>query len=292
MPRPIVLAALLLVCMPLLRIGPRAHATANERYEDIYYLPEPGWLRVFALGHRAALCDLLWIRALIYTGDEMVHRGTLRYVFDYTEAMLALDPDVEAIYHWIATTGLYQPDAITREEFVRTLDFLERGAERIPESGALQWDLGATYAFESAPYAADDAERRRWREAGAEHLLAATRMGAAPPWMVLANSALLAQFGATQRAVEHLEEMYAVVEDPTMRAEIGARIASLRGEAEAAAFLDESERFESARSRDYPYVDPNLYFVLGAPLDIAAPLREGYAASSFDDTLEAWMDPR
>lgn len=276
-----------LVAVPVLRVGPRAHATASERYEDVYYLPPPHWLRVFALGHDAALCDLLWIRALIYTGDEMVNRGALVHVFDYTEAMLELDPSFESIYHWIATAGLYQPEAITRDEIVRTIELLEQGVARLPDSGRLQWDLGATYAFEAGPYASGPEERRAWLEAGAEHLMAAARLGAAPPWMALANTQLLLRVGERERAVEHLEEMYSTVEDAALRESIAARIAELRDSSYADAFVTESEDRENARIREFPYVHPDLYFILGPrpPVEVGSSLRDGFAAHVFDDEL-------
>lgn len=268
-----------------LRARSHDHATELETYEDIYYLPPAHWLPVFSLGHHAALTDLLWIRGLIYMGDEYRHRGAMNYVFDYTEAMLSLDPDFEALYHWIATAGLYQPEAIGRDEILRTLDLLERGVARMPESGQLQWDLGATYAFEAGPYARDDAERDAWRLAGAEHLMAAARLGAAPPWMVLTNTRLLMRVGENERAVEHLEEMYSAVDDPAVREEISIRIASLRNETYSSAFVEESEALEERRLRTYPFMPPSMYFLMGDPADIDSSLRDGFAAHVFDDEL-------
>ena len=292
--RPIPLSLLLLgiVLGVGLRAAVRDHATASETYEDIYYLPPPAWLPVMSLGHDSALVDLLWIRALVYVGEEFGHRGEMRHVFDYTEAMLSLEPDFETLYHWIASAGLYQTSEVTREDLLRTLAILERGVERMPDSGQLHWDLGATLAFESSDFAVDDAEREDWRLRGVEHLMIATRLGAAPLWMVLANSSMLLRVGASERAVEHLEEMYATVDSPETRAEIQARIAAIRGEAHAEAFVHEAEQLEEARLGEFPYVEPNLYFLLGPrpPVDTAAALRDGHGAHAFDDVLEAWAD--
>jgi hypothetical protein len=271
----------------VLRRPAREHAIESQTYEDIYYLPPGAWLPVLSLGHQSALADLLWIRALVYVGDEFGNRHPMRHVFDYTDAMLELEPDFEAVYHWIASAGVYRTVDVTRQDLLRTISLLEHGVERLPESGQLHWDLGATLAFESAPFAESDAEREDWRLRGIEHLMIATRLGAAPQWMVLSNSSMLMRVGASERAVEHLEEMYATVEDPAMRAEVGARIAALRGEAHAAAFLDETERLEEERLRALPYVHPSLYFLVGPrpPVDTEATLRDGFAAHVFDGEL-------
>lgn len=281
---PLALAALFLGALRL-RGAANAHLVATTAYEDIYYLPPPGALRVAALGHDAALADLLWIRALIYTGDEYTHLGGLRYVFAYTDALLTLDPDFRAVYHWIASAGTYQPEAITIDEVQATLAILERGVARFPDDGELAWDLGATYAFELPAFLATDEERADARLRASPHLMRAARLGAAPPWMMLSNATLLSRIGRAERAVEHLEEMYATVDDPSLRAQIAARIAALRTESHASAFVEMSEAEEGARLRAYPWVHPAMYHLLGPrpAVDVAASLRDGFAAHAFDE---------
>src|SRR4051812_14264963 len=64
-----------------------------QRYEDVYYLPPAEWLPAMSLGYTSALADLLWCRTLIYFGEEIGARGAVRHLFQYTDAVLALDPD-------------------------------------------------------------------------------------------------------------------------------------------------------------------------------------------------------
>ncbi len=283
------LIALLSALLALALLRPiREHARISTTYEDVYYVPPTSWLPLFSLGHDSALADVLWIRSLVYLGDEYRHAGALSHVFDYTDAILTLDPHFEAAYHWIASAGLYQPEEIGRPELLRTIEILTRGVERLPDSGQLQWDLGATYAFESSPYALDDAERDEWRLRGIEHLMIATRLGAAPPWMMLSNAAMLMRVGANERAIEHLEEMYASVDDANTREQIALRIAAIRGETYSTAFVGEAEAFEEARMQAFPYAHPHLYFLMGPrpPVDVDSSLRDGFAAHAFDDEIE------
>lgn len=279
------LALLAMLVASAFRAPARRHSASSDTYEDVYYLPPPSWLPVLSLGYQSALLDLLWIRALVYVGDEFGHAGAMRYVFDYTESMLVLEPDFEPTYHWIASAGLYQTADITRDDLLRTIRLLERGVERLPDSGQLQWDLGATLAFEVGPYAKSDGERDDWRLQGIEHLMIATRLGAAPPWMVLSSASMLTRIGANERAVEHMEEMYATLDDPETRAVLAERIAAIRGETYSTAFVDASEAAEVERRENLPYGHPHLYFLLGPPPDIDASLRDGFAAHAFDDEI-------
>lgn len=282
------LAFVLGVVLALWLRGPlRDHAVASTTYEDIYYLPPADWLPVLSMGYRHALADVLLIRSLVYVGEEYHQRGGADHVFDYMDGVLALDPRFEGAYHWVATAGLYQTEGIGREEVVRTLATLERGVAELPESGLLEWDLGATYAFEAPPYAESPAERDAWLLAGADHLMRASRLGAAPPWAVLSNARLLLRVGENERAIEHLEEMYSTVDDPTLREEIALRIAEMRNDTYANAFVEEADAIEERRLRELPYVHPELYFVLGPrpPADEVSSLRDGFAAHAFDDEI-------
>ena len=240
----------------------RAEAAAAVTYEDVYYLPSPPMLRVLALGHTEALADLLWCRALVNLGEEYGHQGSLRYVFDYTESMLALDPDFLAVYRWIGTAGVYQPVETDVADVERSVAIMERGRRRFPQDGRLAWLAGATLTFE-LPNLLPPERRVDARLRGTEHLMDAVRLGAAPEWMVLANTSILQQFGHQDRIIQHLEEMYATVSDERVREEIAVRIEDLRSASYREAFVQANDEAEAERLRTFPYVHPSLFFLLG-----------------------------
>jgi hypothetical protein len=268
------------------RLGAMERYLATSGYEDHYYLPAPDWLVPFSLGHREALADLVWLRALVYYGDEFVDRGDVEHVFDYAEAMLALDPDFRAVYAWIGTAGVYRPQDVTAEDVGRAIDIMERGVARFPDDGELAWEVGATLAFE-LPHLqqGDRAAQDRSRERGATYLMRASELGAAPAYAVLTSASLLARVGRAELAASHLEEMYAVTSDPDLRAEIAARIESIRSESFGRAFVEENARFEDRWSREMPYAPASLYFLAGPVpvIDVNAGLRDGFAAHVLDD---------
>ena len=241
---------------------------STQAYEDIYYLPPPHWLEVMSLGYRRALADLIWLRALIYFGDEFENDGAVRHVFNYGESMLKLDPDFRRVYRWIGVAGVYTPKGSSNEFIERSIDVLRRGNERFPNDGELAWDAGATITYELLPRLGKEDPRYAQLELeGNEYMLAAARLGAGPPWLVLTNASALRELGETDRELRHLEEMYALVHDPDVKARIERRLRRLRDQAYAEAFRSVNEEFEERRLREFPYMPSTLYFFVADPID-------------------------
>jgi len=259
-----------------LRLRAQSHFESTQEYEDIYYVPPPAWLPIFALGHDEALADLIWMRTLVYFGDELIHRGQVHHIFDYANAILTLDPDFKKVYQWAGTAGMYRPNETPLEEMYEAVDFLERGVRRFPDDGEMAWDLGASLAYELVPRVDDEDEKNRLRAAGVEHMQVAALLGAGPPWLVLTNATQLRRLGRTEQAIRHLEEMYATVTVPDVKRHIEIEIAVLRGEAHAEAMRHATEEAEARRARELPYVPATLYLLIGPrPLvDPAAPYFE------------------
>lgn len=259
------LAVLLLAGVGTTLLRPLAMKTylAGETYEDVYYLPPPTWLRVFSLGHEEALADLIWMRALVYFGDELVNRGEVTHVFDYGDAIVTLDPYFAAAYRWVGTSALYRTGTITARDGERAVAFLERGVHRLPDDGELLWSLGATLSYELPPLLQDPAAKREARRRGIPYLEAAARRGAGPKWLVLTNATQLERLGRTEQSIRHLEEMYATVRDEDVRQEIAAHLARLRTAAYAEAFAAAQRDLDERRWRDAAYLPPALYLLTG-----------------------------
>jgi tetratricopeptide (TPR) repeat protein len=236
---------------------------AGQHYEDIYYLPDAAWLPVMSLGFRDALADLIWCKSLVYFGEELGHRGRVRYVFAYTDAVLALDPDFRSAYRWIASAAIYRPMDVSLSDGLRAARYVERAAQRWPSDGELQWDYGSLLRFELAPLERDKQKKRALLEKAAPYLQAAARLGAGPPWLALNNAALLNKLGRTEQAIRQLEELHGTVQDDGVRRDIEHHLAKLRAETYVEALRTANETFERQRTTSYPYLSPGLFFLLG-----------------------------
>jgi len=263
--RAIALALLVLLapCALLVRRQCAHTYSRNQRYEDVYYLPPNSWLKPLSLGFDSAIADLLWMRAILYFGKEMIAHGETRYIYDYIDAMLTLDPDFRAVYKWSSTAGLYHSGKITLKDGYRVVSYLERAVERWPADGELFWELGSVLRFELAPVATDPKEKQRLYEAAMDPLTTAARLGAGPPWLASLNAQLLNKLGKTEQAIRHLEEMYEAVDDQRERQQIQFQLARLRSERYATAFKSAMEELQNARHENYPYLSTNLYLLVG-----------------------------
>jgi hypothetical protein len=148
----LVLLCLLLAAAAADKVRERAQRQflQTQSYEDLYYLPPSDSLVIGSLGYREALADLLWMKALVYYGEELLHRGEVRHLFRYGDAVLALDPEFRRVYRWVASSALYRTGNVSADDVYAAIRYLEVAARRFPDDGELAWDLGANYAFELA----------------------------------------------------------------------------------------------------------------------------------------------
>jgi hypothetical protein len=270
-----------------------AHFLATQRYEDVYYLPPPVWLDALSLGHREALADLIWLRSLVYFGDELMHRGNVEHLYNYADAMLSLDPYFAKVYTWVSACALYRTGEVTAKDGRRVVDYLERGVRLFPDDGELAWTLGADYLYELPPLLHDAKAEADAKRRGLEHLRIAAVLGAGPPWLALTTAAELGRLGQHEQEIAHLQEVYAQVSDPKVKAQIETRLGELRSAAYAEALRRTFEELEAARLRDFPYVDRELYVLIGPrpPFDGQALLLRHFDPADEHFATNAAADP-
>jgi hypothetical protein len=257
-----------------IRLAAFAEHQAAQRYEDVYYLPRTDLLPLLSLGFREALADLIWCKSQVYFGEELVRRGAVKYVFTYTDAVLALDPTLRAAYRWIAIAALYRPVDVTIEEGLHAASYLKRALERWPNDGQLHWEYGATLRFELAPLEKDRSRKQALVERAATHLESAARLGAGPPWLVLNNVDLLNKLGRSEQAIRQLEELHGTVQSDQVRSEIEERLRQLRAHTYLEALKATNEQFEQQRKRSYPYLSNSLFMLVGEPMDAQSYYRD------------------
>jgi hypothetical protein len=253
----------LALCIRVIRLDAFDKRQAGQRFEDIYYLPRPDFLPVLSLGYRDALADLIWCKSLVYFGDQLGHRGIVKFVFEYSDAILALDPDYRAAYRWAATASMYRPTPVSLADGRHGASYLQRAVDRWPDDGELEWDLGSLLRFELMPLEADPAAKRALMERAAPHLEAAARLGAGPPWLALNNAKLLNTLGRTDQAIRHLEELRVTINEPSILRDIDYQLRKLKTASylEAARVADAD--YQQAHDQSYPYLSDGLFWLLG-----------------------------
>jgi len=245
------------------RAAAQRQFAATRTYEDIYYLPARDYLVLGSLGYRSALADLIWMKALVYYGEELGHRGDVKHLFRYGDAMLALDPDFKRVYRWVASSAVYRTGTVTVADVKHAIGYLEQATRRFPDDGELAWDVGANYTFELAPLLTDSEARAAARRKGLEYLETAVLRHAGPPWLVLQTASQLQRLGRNEQAIRHLEDVYATASDPSVKQAIEQRLTQLRSATYAEAVRRTNDELEGERVANFPYLDATLYLLVG-----------------------------
>lgn len=248
-----------------------AHVLNTKTYEDLYYLPSPDVLQVLSFGHHEAAADLVWMKGLVYVGNEFEHRGALQHAFRYSDAIVALDPDFRRAYTWAATMGLYRPVIPTLDDAVRAVAYLDQAAARFPDDPEIAWQRAAAWSYELPSFTQDAEEKTRFREIGAEHMVVAARLGGGPPWLALTNATQLEALGQMDRAIHHLAEMHSMTQDEELRAQIEARLEQMRADARVEALRAAERELVEDASREYPWLPVDFFILVRSPRPVVRP---------------------
>jgi hypothetical protein len=177
--------------------------------------------------------------------------------------MLTLDPYFKKVYSWISACALYRTGTVTADDAKQVIAYLERGVRLFPDDGELAWTLGADYLYELPPLLQNEAERQEAKRRAIEHLKVAALRGAGPPWLALSTATELGKLGQHEQEIAHLQEIYDQVSDPDIKDQIEQRMSRLRSVAYTEALRHTYEELEAARLRDFPYLDRELYLLVG-----------------------------
>lgn len=274
-----------------LALGSALRVYAMERFldaktvEDVYTLPPPDWLAALSLGHREAVASALYPKALVYFGEGFLHSTETRYVFEYAEAMVHLDPEFREAYRFLATTALYRRVEATPDEMRRVVEFVRTGADRFPGDGKLAWNAAATMAYEVAPHLPGE-ERERLEDEAQPYFARAVETGDAPHWIALSTAERLTDLGQAERAAQQLAAILPRIDDEPTRLAVIARLTELRAEADHRGLVHALDALLERHAADFPFVPLDFYPILGPrelieplPLDLLALLDDERAAA-------------
>jgi hypothetical protein len=269
---PWLVASLLAVsALGVARTQPRLARIVHDAKEqsDVYALPPPAQLKLFALGYDAATVDLLWAKMLVAYGTHW-HEKREFHADPYLDAILEIEPSYGPAYRFADTLLCYRPLHATEADARKTRAILERGTRERPGDYMVWVEYGQFSVFLGPGYltSADEAEKDRWRREGALALTRAVDLGAGTDTAVIAAT-ILGQTGEREAAIASLERSYAYTDDPDRRADISRKLMRLDAMAES----DKRERslnlLESLWKRDWSFLTRDQYVLL-APMPDAA----------------------
>lgn len=230
--------------------------------QDLLYLPRPNALKAMSLGHHELAADLVFVRALIYFGGELAHTREYRWLDNYLETIVALDPKWRTPYRWAGVATMYDGRTITNASVLASNHFLELGSKQFPGDWELPFMLGCNYLFELK--SDDKAQKADWRQRGGEWIRHSALVGGAPSWVPLLAATIMREEGREEAAIRHLEEVYVSTQDEKTRQEVKNRLLSLHAQIDFNKAERERRQFEMSWRYTVPYAPPDFFVAVGA----------------------------
>ena len=279
----------LVVSLLMLGAGTRTVRTAaseafleGQEYASVYYLPRRELLPAMSLGYAEAAASLIWLKALVYVGDELANESGADDFYSYAHAIIELDPSFCEAYDWGTTAGTYRARAVTVEELYQALEIARLGYERCT-SGDSAWALAALILYRVLPAMSHDdvstvhgESPEELRTEGEIAMAYAVRNGATPEWQSVTNAIQLTELGQSALALEQLQQMYALANNDETR----GQIATLLREAQASTFVAQVEAERQQMNADWeaelPWVDFDLYQFVWRPAEPVLSPSDGF----------------
>ncbi len=237
----------------------RATWPAAEDY--VWFLPPPKVAPIMFAGYRQMAADVTWARTLVYYGSSFVGDADYRYLEQYIDNVIALDPKFKRVYQWASYAVTFKAEKATNDEFKSAVKYLERGIKQFPDGYELYWIAGQRYFFDL--YSKDKEERRRYRERGAELIEKAMRKEDAPKDLAKSAAAFRMKLGQKERALHALREIILTTENEKAQKVLIERYNLLAKKAFPKEETDAKKRFLEGWKRGFPFTNPSMYVLLG-----------------------------
>jgi hypothetical protein len=197
---------------------------------DTFYLPPSSALRVVALRHNELLADLIHARANVYFGTQLHARVPTKWLAQYLEAAIDLDPKFQRLYLAGAAMLIYNGQKITPDMVLAAIHVLQRGHKAFPFEWEFPFQIGFNFLFELPHDAGEDDPRvPGWRQQGVEMLRQAALYEGIPFYIPNLVARMLTKSGADDMAIRQLEQSYAVATNQEARTQIRNKLFAMRG---------------------------------------------------------------
>jgi len=152
--------------IPLLIVLVTGYALVKERIDDrmevrrqetdIRYLPSPKAAEFMSFGFKPAVADLFWIEGLNYFGGELGNKKrTYKYIPQYLQIIMHLDPYFTMFYEWASTIAIYNMLPITKSSVVTAVKYANAGIVELATIGRYDPGIISKAAFNFSLEAGD-----------------------------------------------------------------------------------------------------------------------------------------
>ena len=229
---------------------------------DTFYLPSSRTLHLISLGHHELAADLVAARTNVYFGTQVMAKGPQRWLPQYVNTAIDLDPWFHRLYVSGAAMVIYNGKELSLDMVEAATALLERGVSLFPLDWELKFQVGFNYLFEQPQLVhADDPRIPVWRQKGVEALRQAALFEGIPDWLPNLVARMLTKTGGEDLAIRHLEQAYAVATSEEARKQIRFKLVQLKGQQVYRQLEEEKEKFDQTIKGRYPYA-PEAFSVI------------------------------
>ena len=240
----------------------RGHRDRFPEDIDVLYVPPSQHLQPMSLGYREALADLIWVQALVFTGEHLGETDVVA-VTRYAEAITGLSPRFHQAYVWGGITPIYGGGAVvTRDMVDRSIAIYRQGIAEFPESHKLLYAFGMLLTHQvPSTQGYSDEERKAAKAEGADLIRRAAAFGADP--LVRQYAATLITDHATEQlARQFLESQLATTDDEDYRRMLRRKLERMGGTESIAEIEKTRNAFIGEQLAEIPYVPDATYAVI------------------------------
>ena len=241
--------------------------------EHVYAMPNPEHLKVFSLGYRAAMADLLFGRTLVDAGTHFVERRVFLHLDAYLDAVVALEPRFRDVYYYADTLLNLSTVEMPRENLRKARNLQERGLKLFPDDPQLWMSAGMFVAYVAPQRLADNEDKDEWKAAGVamiQHACDVWPKAEITPRVCVSSFGLLEKTGKTEAAIASMERLLAMTDDPQIRSGVLEYLARLTGERAALRREKAAQRMEERQLADLPGLSRTQYQLLVPRTDVRA----------------------
>lgn len=241
-----------------------AHQTLIERRaefpqdEDLLYLPPPDDLLSMSLGYREALADLIWIRAVVFAGSELVGEHFM-WVGDYLEAINYLAPTFKRPYSWGGKITIYTGKTPGRENIDVAERILREGLERFPEDHEMLFSLGMILRIERTPARGYTPEEIAAGEAESVALIRKAAAFGAPALVRQLAASFIDEDADQELKISFLEEQLLTTENERHKRYLRDRLEQLGVADNYERTVALQQAFNAERNAQFPYLQDHEY---------------------------------
>jgi hypothetical protein len=231
---------------------------------DTFYLPPSKVMKSVSLGHGELFADLIHARANVYFGTQLHAKMPTKWLAQYLDTAIDLDPQFHRLYLSGAAMLVYNGQRIVPDMVLGANGILERGRKAFPFDWEIPYQLGFNLLFE-LPNDAEPNDPRipTWRQQGVEMLRQAALYEGVPYFIPNLVARMLTKQGSQDLAIHHLEQAFAVATNDESRTQIRNKLLALQGKQAADDLTARDREFKTMVQARYPDLPEAFSLVTG-----------------------------